>query len=130
MIFGDGAECSRKVASGRKVAGAIRSLVKFMDIQLECARFLHETLLVPVIMYGSETMLWEKKERSRVRPVQMDNLRGLFGIRMMDMVPNARIRELCGVRKCLHERIDEGILRWFNHVERMERDMIDMRIYR
>ena len=52
----------------------------------------------------------------------MDNLRLLLGIRRMDRVPNARIREMCGVRKGLDERIDEGVLRWFGHVERMERD--------
>ena len=51
----------------------------------------------------------------------MDNLRGLQGIRRMDRVPNARIRELCGVKKSLDERIDEGILRWFGYVERMDR---------
>ena len=50
----DGAECSSKVASWRRVAGAIRSLVKSRDLQLECARALHETLLVPVVMYGSK----------------------------------------------------------------------------
>ena len=32
----DGAECSRKVASGRRVVGAIRSLVYARDLQLEC----------------------------------------------------------------------------------------------
>ena len=35
----DGAECSRKVASGRRVAGIIRSLVNARDLQLECASF-------------------------------------------------------------------------------------------
>ena len=54
----------------------------------------------------------------------MDNLRGLLGIRRMYKVPNAQIKELCGVKKCLYERIDEGVLRWFSHVERMERDRI------
>ena len=103
----DGAECSKKVASGRRVAGTIRSLVN--------ARVLHETLLVPVLMYGSETMLWREKERSRVRAMQMDTLRGLLGIRRMDRVRNAQIRELCRVsrvRKGLNERIDEGVLWW------------------
>ena len=33
----DGTECSRKVASGRMVAGAIRSLVNARDLQPECA---------------------------------------------------------------------------------------------
>ena len=55
---------------------------------------------MPVFMYGSETMIW-KEERSRLGGVQMDNLRGLLGIRRMDKVPNARIRELCGVKKGL-----------------------------
>ena len=74
-------------------------------------------------------MLWKEKERSRVRTVQIDYFRGLLGIRRMDRIPNARIRELCGVRKGLHERIDESVLRWFGHVERMERDRIAKRVY-
>ena len=83
---------------------------------------------MPVLMYGSETKLWREKERSRMRAVQMDNLRRLLGIRM-DRIPNAGIRELCGVRKGPDERIGEGILRWFGHVERMERHRIAKRVY-
>ena len=51
----------------------------------------------------------------------MDNLSGLLGIRRMDRIPNAGIRELCGARKGLDERIDESVLRLFDHVERMEK---------
>ena len=90
----DEAECSRKLACGRRGAGAIRSLVNARYLQIECAKVLHETLLVPILTYGSETILWEEKERSRIRAVQMDNLGGLLGIRRMDRIPNARIREL------------------------------------
>ena len=49
----DETECSRKVASGRKVADAIRSLVNTWSLQLECAIVLHESLLVPVLTYDS-----------------------------------------------------------------------------
>ena len=62
-------------------------------------------------MYGNETMLRKEKERSRIRGVQMDNLRGLLGIRRMDRVPNVRIKELCGMKNGLDERIDKGVLR-------------------
>ena len=62
-------------------------------------------------MYGGETTLW-KKERSRIRAVQMDNLRGLLGIRWMNRVWNVQIRELYGVMKGAEERIDGGVLRW------------------
>ena len=53
----DGAVCCRKVASGRRVAGAIRSLINARDLQIECARVLYDTLLEPVFTYGSETLL-------------------------------------------------------------------------
>ena len=56
-------------------------------------------------------MIQREKEKSRVRAVQMDNLRGMLGFRRKDRVPNVRIRELCGVRNGLDERIDEGVLR-------------------
>ena len=49
-----------------------------MDLQLECARVLHEALFVHVLMFGSETVVWKEKESSRIRAVQMDNLKGLL----------------------------------------------------
>ena len=36
--------------------------------------------------------------------MQLDNFRTLLGIRRMDKVPNARIRELYGVTKGVNER--------------------------
>ena len=61
--------------------------------------------------------------------VQMDNLRGLVGNRRMDRVRNARIRESCEVMEGVDERIDEGVLLWFGHAERMENYWIANRIY-
>ena len=90
---------------------------------------MHRSLLVLVLIHGSKTILWKERERSRIKAVQMDNLRGLLGIRRMDRVPNAQIRELCGVKKGLDERIDEGILQWSSHVVRMESDRIAKRVY-
>ena len=66
--------------------------------------------MVTVLTYGSETMIWRKKERSRIRAIQMGNLRDLLGIRRIDKVPNARIRQLCGVTNGVDEKTDEGVL--------------------
>ena len=70
----DRTKCSRKVANRIRVTGAIRSLVNTRYLQLECARVLHKTLLVPVLMYVC-SRLWKEKERSRIRAIQMANLR-------------------------------------------------------
>ena len=53
----DEAECSGKVVSRRKDAGAIRFLINARSLQVECARVLQESLLVPVLTYRSETVI-------------------------------------------------------------------------
>ena len=60
----DEAKCRRKMESGRRVPGAIRSLVNARSLQLECASFLYEILLVPLLTYSSEseTMLWKERD--------------------------------------------------------------------
>ena len=121
------AECRRKVARGRSVAVVIRSLVNARGLELQWARVLHQSLLLPIIMYSSETLVWKEKGRSRIIAVQMDKLRGLLGIRRMDKDPNAHIWELYGVMKELDKRIVEGILRWFGHVDRRANDTVAKR---
>ena len=56
---------------------------------------------------------------SRIRAVKMDNLRGPLGIRRMGKA----------VVEGVDEKIDESVLRWFGHVERMENDRIAKRVY-
>ena len=49
----------------------------------------------------------------------------------MDRVPNARIRESCGVTNGIDERFDEGFLQFqfFGHVDRMENDRFGKKVY-
>ena len=97
------ADYHRKVASGIRGAGAVKYLPNARSLQFECARLLHASLLVPVLTYDSETMVWKVKERLSIR--------GLLCIRRMNKVPNARMRKLCRVTKRVYERINEGVLR-------------------
>ena len=41
----------------------------------------------------------------------------LIDIRRKDKLLNARLRKLCRVTKGVDEKIDEGDLQWFHHVE-------------
>ena len=90
-------------------------------------RILHESLLTTVLICSIGMMMW--KERSRIRAVQMGNLRGLLCIRRMDKVPNARIRKLCGVTNGVPEKNDVGVPRWFGHLEGMENESIAKSVY-
>ena len=51
-----GVECSRKVASGREEGCRCHHVPSnARDLKLECARVLHEKLLVSVLIYGSDS---------------------------------------------------------------------------
>ena len=52
--------------SGRKVKDVIRFPVSTRDLRLEMTRVMHEGLLVPVLMRGSETVVWREKEVPRI----------------------------------------------------------------
>ena len=97
----------RRWRVGGEVAIDIRSLVNARGLQLECAGVLHESLLLPVLRYDME-----EKERSKIKAVQMDNLRGLLGIRRMDGALNVLIREVCGVTKRLMKVFPYGLVMW------------------
>ena len=53
-----------------------------------------------------------------VKAVQMDNLRGLLGIMKINKVPNAWIKQFCGVIK----RCSKGLIKVFFDVSSMCRE--------
>ena len=44
------------------------------------------------LMYINEKLLWEDREKCRIRVVPMANLKGFLSI---DSIPNARVKDLC-----------------------------------
>ena len=42
---------------------------------------IHDDILVPLLTCSNETIVWNEKERLRIKVLLMDNLRCLLGIR-------------------------------------------------
>ena len=70
-----------------------------MGLQHDCARVLHEALLVPILLYSSGTMIWRENERSVTTTVQMENFRGLLGLMIMDKYRIHRLESCAKWRK-------------------------------
>ena len=45
---------------------------------------------------------------------------GWLTLMSIDRMPNAQVRELCGVNNGVDEKTEESFLRWFAHIKRME----------
>ena len=83
-----------------------------------------------VLMYSIETMIWKEKERSRIRWMQMNNIRDLLGIRREDKVSNEQIRKLSGVTKGAEEM--KELIKVFSDglaMGRKKNDRIVKRVY-
>ena len=61
--------------------------------------------------------------------VEMNCLRNICGLRRIDKVLNVKIRRRCGENVSVSQRIDQGVLRWFGHVERMGEERMAKRVY-
>lgn len=66
-----------RVTQGRKVAGAMKALIRTRTLSTVAARALHIGVLVPTLSYDSETLEWQENEKSKVRAVEMDMLRNV-----------------------------------------------------
>merc|ERR1712002_1298945 len=61
--------------------------------------------------------------------VEMNCLRNICGLRRIDRVPNVEIRGMRNKNVSVSERMDQGVLRWFRHVEKMGNEILVKRVY-
>ena len=69
------------------------------------------------------------RERKRMEAMEMNCLRNICGLRRIDRVQNLDIRRRCGKKVSVSQRIDQGVLRWFGHFERMGDERMAKRVY-
>lgn len=67
--------------------------------------------LLLVLMCSSNIMVRKRGYRSKVQSFRMDNLKGLLGLRGIDKMRNGRVRQKCGVKNGVIERINESVVK-------------------
>ena len=58
--------------------------------------------------------------RRKVNVLEMKCLRNMVGVSRMDRVTNEEVRRRAGIERELASRADQGVLRWFGHMEKMD----------
>src|SRR5215469_17446918 len=88
----------------------------------------YESIMVPKVMYGSETWSLNEKERNDLEVFQMKGLRSMCGVSIRDRVRNVRIRERCVWERGLLSRYEQNVLKWYGHVMRGGADSLVGRV--
>src|SRR5215469_591497 len=83
-----------------------------------------ESIVVPKVMYGSETWSLNAKERNNLEVFEVKGLRSMCGLSIRDRVRNVIIRERCGWERDLFSRYEQNVLKWYGHVMRKGEDSL------
>ena len=95
---------------------------------IKAKKCLYEGVIVPTALYGAEAWGMRGAERRKVSVLEMKCLRSLVRVSRMDRVGNEEVSNTAEIERELASRADQGILRWFGHVERMDEYRISSRV--
>ena len=126
---GMGEEVNHRIGEARKAWGALKDVWKKRHISREAKVGMYEGIIEPSLQHGCETWVLNVRDRKRMEAVEMNCLRNICGLRRIDRVPNVEIRRMCGKNVSVSQRMDQGVLRWFGHVERMGNERLVKRVY-
>ncbi|GBP22916.1 hypothetical protein EVAR_95316_1 [Eumeta japonica] len=77
----------------------------------------HNGALIPMLMYGSERWVRQKKNENRVNAVEMRSLRDMCGVSRKDICRDSDVRERSDLKEDVGPRVERSMLRWFDHLE-------------
>ena len=126
---GMGEEVNHKITESKKAWGALKDVWKKRHISRETKVGMYEGIIEPSLLYGCEVWTLKVRERERMEAVDMNCLRNSCGLRRIDRVPNVEFRRRYGKNVNVSQRIDQGLLGWFGHVERMGDEKMAKRVY-
>ena len=112
------ADVRHRVNEGCKVLGALKVVMKNRGQGMNVKKVFYEKVVVPTVMYGSESWGMKVNERQKLNVFEMKYLRSMTGVSRLDRVRNEV------VRRELAARVDMNVLRWFGHVERMDNERL------
>ena len=110
------AEVRQRVNKGCKVLGALKGVMKNRGLGINVKKVLYEKVVVPNVVYGSESWGMTVTERQKLNAFEMKCLRSMTGVSWLGRVRNELMRARTGVRRELAARVDMNVLRWFGHV--------------
>ncbi|EYC02451.1 hypothetical protein Y032_0100g3310 [Ancylostoma ceylanicum] len=100
------AEVNNRIGKASKAFASLKWCVwKKNGISLTTKMRLFRTLVMPIILYGSETWTLLKLDLNKLETFQMRCLRQILGISILSRIRNEHIRDSCGQKPTVEEQI-------------------------
>lgn len=112
-------EINNRIAKYNSNVGMMYPLLRDANIPTKCKVTIYQSILKPILLYGSETWSLTKKTESKLQAAEMRVLRLIKNVTRRDKIRNEYIRNELNVLPLLDD-IEKNKLRWYGHVMRME----------
>ena len=122
-------EITSRIGRGFQAWGMLNSVVKCRSLGVGAKRRLYEGVVVPTVLYGAETWNMRVEERRKLNVLEMKCLRSMIGVTRRDRVRNEEVRRRTGVVKTLDQKVEQRVLRWFGHMERMNEERLVKQVF-
>ncbi len=76
-------ETRERAMQGRKVVGSVWRMMKGRTVSREVKKELRVVIIVPTVIYASETWVWNERQRSRIQAVEMPMEYGKWMVKVM-----------------------------------------------
>ena len=73
-------ELNHRITQARKSAGALGGMWNNRGVSIEVKRRMYESIVVPTVLYGSETWTWSRRVNKKVNVMEMSCLRKMCGV--------------------------------------------------
>ena len=112
-------EINNRIAKYNSNVGLMYPLLRDVNISTKCKIAIYQSILKPILLYGSEIGSLTTKTESTLQAAEMRLLRTIKGVTRRDKIRNQVIRSELNVTP-LMEEIERNKLRWYGHVMRMD----------
>lgn len=102
--------------------------IRKKEISRRTKMTVYQTVFRPILTYGSETWVLDRKLKSKIQAIEMKYLRTVKGVTRRDRIRNVDIREELKIKPVL-KYIEERQLSWWGHLHRMESDRLVKNIW-
>ena len=132
-MFNDEASCDdeieNRIGTATRMVGALRrQVIERKELSKATKLRVINAMVVPTLLYGSETWTLQKRHRSKIQAMEMRYLRRIEGVSRLDRIPNEDIRRRLGVEAVLAVA-DRKKKEWRERIEGMSQERLVRRVF-
>ena len=131
QVAADGG-CERDVVQrmneGYRAWGVLKTVQRNRGLEINAKNCQYEGTIVPMALYGADACGMRSAERRKANDLEIKCFRSKVGVSRINGVRNEEVCRRAEIERALASTVDQRVLRWFAHVERMDESRMARRV--